>query len=251
MRVLPHAWNLKDGITRRITRLVSMGMKEPKIVPPEEGVAYFREYLTFRARAEFDSVVLITGSEGKGKSTLGLRLSEGTGWSDKTLCYTAEDLISAYETIRRAEPVFWDEAILGLLSTETFNTEQKAVIKALSLVRAKGATLYLCVPDIWLMAKQIRSRRATLWFHIKERGRAEVYERDQRLRFKPTAALRMTRYKLCPTVTWKPYPKRDSFWRSYYRNKMLRMNQALADLKEEILRAKDSSHPKVKEGENE
>jgi hypothetical protein len=198
-------------------------MRSAAPVSIEDGFDYWVERIKRRIRDRYDAVVVITAPEGHGKSTVALRLASAfdPSWSPAQLCYTAGDVFHAYRAAvkGRGDPIVFDEGVRGLLAGETFNPEQIALVKALTLVRSKGAILTICVPSIHMVAKQIRGRRATLWIHIESRGRALVHERDDRLKYLPTAALGLTISPTAPLLTWDAYADDDPFWVAYERRK--------------------------------
>ena len=220
----------------------AMGEDEvEETMTPEQGFAFWCRYFRYRVRTNYDAVEVITGDEGKGKSTYALRKAEALTrgrWNPENLCYSAEDVLRAYQRARKGEVIIYDEAVRGLLAGETFEEEQRSLIKALALVREKGVILLLCAPSIWLVAKQVRGRRATLWTHIQERGSGLVHERDVRLSYKPTQALRFTVSPLAPHVTWRPFQAKDPFYRGYLAVKHARLQDFLAETLAELEDAK-------------
>ncbi len=200
------------------TRLIhSAGQDIPKVIPAREALGFLIGYLKFRASRKFDGVVVVTGDEGVGKSTLALRIAQGLNpaFPMSDLCYTASEVLGAYQRARRGQPFVYDEGVRGLLAGETFSPEQVALVKALTLVRSSGAVLLICIPSIHMLSKQIRARRATLWVHVSSRGRGTVFVRDHRLKFKDKGDLNMTGWATCPKVTWKPYSVLSRLWRDY------------------------------------
>ena len=146
-----------------------------------------------------------------------LRLAQGlnSAFSMADLCYTASVVLGAYRRARRGQPFVYDEGVRGLLAGETFSPEQIALVKAFTLVRSSGAILFICIPSIHMLSKQVRARRATLWIHVTGRGRGRIFVRDHRLKFKDTGSLNMTEWTNCPRITWKPYSPLSQLWAEY------------------------------------
>ena len=154
----------------------AVGKIPERVIPAGEAFDFVVGYLKFRAVKKFDGVVVITGDEGVGKSTLALRLAQGlnSAFSMADLCYTASEVLGAYRRARRGQPFVYDEGVRGLLAGETFSPEQIALVKAFTLVRSSGAILFICIPSIHMLSKQVRARRATLWIHVTGRGRGRI-----------------------------------------------------------------------------
>lgn len=228
--------------SRPSARMTEFALKEPvkhETLSPEEGFDFWVRYFIYRIKHEYDAIELITGDEGRGKSTYALRkakaLTRGK-WNPENLCYSAEDVLKAYQRAKKGTVIIYDEAVRGLLSSETFEAEQRALIKLFALVREKGVILLLCAPSIWLVAKQVRSRRATLWTHITERGEGRVFERDVKLTFKPSSSLRFAESPMAPRVTWEAFDPKDPFFQRYSKVKTARLaeyfEEALLDIEE-------------------
>jgi len=238
------AWHTPRGKTNRYTdETLGRSVAGPEIAP-EGGIAYVVSFLKWRAAHNYDSSVLLTGDEGNGKSTLGFRIVHGVGrWDWANLDYTVDDVLASYERLNprnRGMPIFFDEGAREYYSGESVGTpKQKALSQAFMLVRELGGTLVACWPTIWAAPKQFRSRRATLWIHVKSRGIAWVFERDHRLTFLPSPALRFTRSPTCPMLTWEPYPEDSALWVRYSAIKTKRLHEFLAEIRAGLREGKD------------
>lgn len=233
---------LADGMARSelrwrvMTRDARAGAPTVATVPPSEGFRYWVEYLKFRRSKGYDAVVLVTGDEGTGKSTLTMRLSEALepSWDPSALCYDPKEVLQAYR-IAATRPkdylsvIDYDEGVRGLLAGDTFTGPQRMIVQALMLVREIGAVLVICAPDIWRVAKAVRGRRATLWIHVTERGEALVHERETRIRYKRDDTLGLTVSPRAPNLTWKPYPIDSAIWKRYSAIKGERLKDYLAE----------------------
>lgn len=208
------------------------GKKADEVLDERAAWRYWVDYVRFRTANEYDAVVVFTGDEGVGKSTGALRfaLDVDRRFDVKNdLCYTAEQVFAAYERVRRGQPVDYDEGVRDLLAGETMKPAQVALVKALTLVREKGAVLLICIPSIWMLAKQIRARRATLWIHVTGRGHGVVHERDARVRYKPSQALGFAVSERAPKVTWDPFKPTSRIWRDYEERKGRELAAFLAE----------------------
>lgn len=232
-------WTTLSGLARG-------KLKVPPVLPAD-GVAWLAETCVERCLDEYDNVVAVTGAEGVSKSTFALHLALAIAdyataagieapWTLDHLCYSARDVFDAYRTAERATVVWYDEGVRGLLAGETFDPEQVALTKGLTLVREKGAILVVCIPDIFMLAKKVRGRRAQFWVHVESRGTrrrpapswARVHERDERLSYDPQRqALGLQRSPSCPELCYEPFPDSDAKWQGYQAEKRRRLTEYL------------------------
>jgi hypothetical protein len=209
-------------------------------VPPEQGFLYWMDYIRDRVERHYDAVIADTGEEGTGKSTLALRVAQAMDpdYDPAAICYTARDVLAAYRTAKAGQPILYDEGARGLLAGETFTPEQVGLVRALMLAREKSAVLILCIPSIWALAKQVRGRRATLWFHVVSRGLARVHVRDTTLKYKPTQTLGLFISSEAPHLTWNSYPQGSRFWAAYLRRKNASLEEYLTETDAMLERAR-------------
>jgi hypothetical protein len=192
---------------------------------PDEGLDFWTRTLRARCFDALDAVVVIDGERGFGKSTLALRMARRIAprWGIGSLCYTPLALVRAYRTHARGDVILFDEGVRGFLSTDTFDPDQKALIRTLTLVREKGIVLIICAPSIWQIAKQVRSNLAWLWVHVQRRGLALAHVRDGRLRYTPDTTLGLFRSVECPWLEWAKFRDTDPLLRSYSTEKARQM----------------------------
>lgn len=238
----------------RAMGLQARGLLDGPPVPPDRGIPWLAETCVERIIDRYDAVVAFTGEEGVSKSTGALRLAlaassyaqahglPDAAWSWDRLCYTADDVLSAYERTPRGGTIWYDEGVRGLMAGETFDPEQEALVKALTLVREKGCLLVVCIPEIFMLAKKVRGRRASFWIHVEKRGTsrkpgpsvARVHERDRRLKYLPTNALGLTISLRCPQLTYEPYADDDPSWVAYQTRKNAKLADYLAEARRDL-----------------
>lgn len=261
-------WSRDDGashtaaIARRLTDWdiltdIARGRLEGPPVDPAQGIPWLAKQLVELTVDEYDAVVAVTGKEGVSKSMGALRLVlacaayakergySSEDWSFDRLAYGARDVLHAYELARRSDAIWYDEGARGLLAGETFEPEQMALVRALMLAREKGAILVVCIPDIFALAKKVRGRRAAYWLHVDRRGtrrspapsHAQLFERDETLRFLPTNALGLARSKRCPEVCYEPLPVDDPTLLAYQATKRRKLDEFLRETVADLDRA--------------
>ncbi len=191
-----------------------------------------------RVADRWDAVVLFTGEERVGKSTLVLRLTEevarrtGLPFDWANLCYGGRPLVAAYRAALQSglasRQIWFDEGGRGLFAGETLDPEQVVIVKTLQQAGVANAILYIATPDVWELAKRIRGRRAVFWVDVVARGtpsapaptRADVFERDRKRHFQPTRTLGFSRSRRCPELAGLPYASDDPTWAEYSRHKL-------------------------------
>jgi len=160
------------------------------------------------------------------------------------LCYSPQALLEAYKTVLPGEVVVFDEGVRGLLAGDQMSATQKALIQALALVREKGAILIICAPRVWLIAKQIRQGRATLWIQVLRRGLGLVHIRDERMRYVPDNDLPYERSGHAPYLAWDKFDEEDPLWLAYLAEKHRQLDEFLADTVDmlDVRHEKDTGH---------
>jgi len=250
--VLP---NLRDGLERtnfwRNLTEAARSPEEESEMDPTLALSFWCKWLVERTRNNFDAVVVITGDEGQGKSTIALRMAlecaklQKLSWEPTEVCYSAIDLIHAYQKAKKGRPIWFDEGVRGTMAGEQMLPEQRAIVKALALVRESGAILFALYPSIWMASKQIRARRTCLWIHVVHRGLGRVHERDRRLNYLPTDALGLTISPRAPHVAWTKFADNSKAWNTSLATKTARLQEFLHETERDL---KMRAEPKPERG---
>lgn len=214
-----------------------------KVVAADKGLDYVAKLVARRIRKRWDAFVVITGPRGVGKSTLAMKLARLVAkylrkeWSPTTgLCYSGRELLDFYrgavESKERGRIVVYDEGIRGLFSLDSRDQEQVALIRAINLVREAGCVVILCIPDMMSLVKSVRTRAATLWLAVRNRGIARVHVRKAQLHYKPEVDFGFAVLPECPHLSWTPFRSSDVTWKEY----LPRKHKNLSDFFEETER---------------
>lgn len=135
---------------------------------------------------EHDTVWIITGGEGFGKSNLLLDIVDEWGkmtnqtFTIDNIGLTPQGWVKA---ISIAEPHIgiapFDEAGDGLLSRDAMSDFNKDVIKMYTVIRGKGLFTILVLPSFWYLDKFFRMHRVKGLFHVYNRGRVAFWNKRQ------------------------------------------------------------------------
>lgn len=115
-----------------------------------------------------DAIILVTGIEGSGKTTLACTCAHYCDPNNFNLDGVIFDPIELMRRIDTAHPgasLVFDEAILGL-SSQDFSTQiQKVLIKKFVTIRKKRLIIFLVLPSIFLLRKYFAVFRTRLLLH--------------------------------------------------------------------------------------
>lgn len=230
-------------------------------VPPEEGIAWLARTCVERVRDRWDAVVAWTGEEGSAKSTGVLRFVEacvaysGVPFPWANLCYGPRPMLDAYRRKIAEEVVWYDEGTRGFLADDTPTPQQKVLVQTLFQGRVRGKILVVALPDIWLLAKKLRGRRAAFWVDVVSRGsprdpdppptEADVLERERRRHYEPTSNLGFSPSLRCPRLTYRPFADDDPRWVEYSRRKDVAFDSQLDEADATLDRAEKKAFGRV------
>ena len=186
--------------------------------------------LKSRIEDGWDNMVMITGQERSGKSTLGFhiykRLAEELGLEYKLdqIYFSAKELHSDAKKGKQKQIYMLDEAGAELYGKEWYNEVQRSIVKLLQVIGKKNLTLILNLPHRTLLNKDIRNRRIHYWFHTKTRKVRMGDGRLKRKRGYATLHIPHTN-KWSDSAFWEgkftiKYPEiSDEVWESYEEKK--------------------------------
>lgn len=123
---------------------------------------------------DFDTLLLLDGEEGLGKSTLAVQICYAMAqlsnreFSVKNIFFNLDDLLR-FASQTKEQIMVWDEAVLGGLSTDGHNKSQKKLLKLLTVARKKNHFFIFIIPKFFRLKEQIVDRCI---------GLIRVYSRD-------------------------------------------------------------------------
>lgn len=220
---------------------------------------YLAQYLDFndeRIKKGWDSVVLVDGMEGSGKSNLAIACAY---YNDPTLTaerivFTPEQFLSAVDNAKKGQAIVYDEFVTGGLGTDFMSLFQKTIIKKLVMCRKKGLYLYLVIPNIFFLGRYFATHRTTYLIHnytpdgIK-RGEWRVYNYETKKKL--YARGKRTDYSYSPSDGAPKWDKRGTYlktenypiidWAEYDRKK----EEAIESISLEKKSLKDTARDKA------
>ena len=209
---------------------------------------YWIEVWRQRIGDQFDVSIILTGASGVGKSSCAIQIGMDIdpGLTAATIgdhiAFTPDEFIDMLEKAKPEQVVIFDEGVRGLLSSDTMSPEQKSLTTALALVRAKRLVLIILAPDIWQLAKNLRSRRAEFWIHVQERGVAWVHAQRHVVHYKNDPTLGFSIDRTHGPLTWNNLDG-TPLWDAYYSLKMTRMSAYLQEARDLLHRRRMKGTP--------
>lgn len=126
-----------------------------------------------------DVIIVITGDEGSGKSTLGIQVSSvlDPSFNIERVNLEPEGFINDLRTLKKAKATQYDESSTGLFSRQAMSKMNTILIKMFTLIRAKNLFIILCIPDFFILDKYLRDVRVFCLIHVTKKGRLEYYDK--------------------------------------------------------------------------
>lgn len=133
-------------------------------------------YVEKRNHKDNDSIFLITGYEGTGKSALASHISHRLDrqfTTDRVIFYDPNAWWEQIEDESWYKSLWLDEALHLLLSYEWGTKQAKSILKETAFCRYKRKYIVLCLPNIGWCNKYLREHRVMFWIHVVKRGLAK------------------------------------------------------------------------------
>jgi len=138
-----------------------------------DSLEYIIRQIEYRRRREFDAVVLVTGDEGAGKSTLAAHIATRFGFSDpEKVCFSGLELEDALRETPEGGVIWYDEAATGLYKRDAMTAITKRLVKILMECRDKRLVVIMCLPHKALLDIHAE-RRVTFWADLGVTSRLE------------------------------------------------------------------------------
>lgn len=147
----------------------------------------FVEHLLYRNLANYDSMVLLTGDKGSGKSSVAMMIAKywckliGIRFDPKRhLAYNNADLVKKIAVLKKFEPIVADEAVRFCTTEEWAKKENKKLKIKLAQVRTKHLLFILCFPlKVEKVDKVYLESFVNYWVDIFGRGLGAAFVKDR------------------------------------------------------------------------
>lgn len=141
-------------------------------------VLYLIAYKCYRRLCKNnDVVVVITGREGIGKSTLGLKFCAVVSptFSLKNVCFNRGQFFNGLDTCEKKDSFILDEGNLIIFGRDYASKGSKNTIKLFSTMRQKNVMTIIAVPSFQTLDNYIRKHRVHFLLRVTNRGGGYVY----------------------------------------------------------------------------
>jgi hypothetical protein len=147
---------------------------------------YFVRYCLYRNLANFDTMILMTGDKGTGKSSFAIMLSRewcsllGISFSPKHhIAYSNNQVQERIDNLPRFHPLISDEAVNYASAAEWAKLENRDLRKKIAQVRTRNLFYILCWPmKINKIEKTYLDSFVNYWIHIVRRGIGAIFVKD-------------------------------------------------------------------------
>lgn len=142
--------------------------------------------LLYRNVANFDSMILLSGDKGQGKSSAAIMMCMvwcrimGIKFDPKKhIAYTNAQVMEKLDSLEKFSPLICDESINFATSENWAKRENKELKKRLGQIRTKHLFFIMCFPlKIYKVDKTYLQSYVNYWVQIFTRGRAAMFVKD-------------------------------------------------------------------------
>jgi len=235
-----------SNVTRRhLRRLIGSDLAEATPVDDSDVADHWVQYFVDRIIDRKDTVVIVDGEPGEGKSTFTLwfgskvrdRLGRETGGQRKLdlehdVVYRLTTFVHrVYESSRdKPSVIIADEGVLvGAQGSSGLSDAGKILDRVLSIGRIQGCTIFLLHPNVWGLASFVRNRRAKVLFHVEHRGLTTAFTLKSAMDFVPPRQLPFKKARQPWSKLRWPSLDNDPIWSTYEPGKLEVTKQTLVD----------------------
>jgi len=147
---------------------------------------YFVRYCLYRNLANFDTMLLLTGDKGVGKSSFGIMLCRewcsllGIPFSPRHhIAYSNSQVQERIDNLPRFHPLLSDESVNFASGAEWAKLENRELRKKIAQVRTRHLFFILCWPmKVNKIEKTYLDSFVNYWVHIIKRGVGAIFVKD-------------------------------------------------------------------------
>jgi hypothetical protein len=135
-----------------------------------------------RLRDDWDQIILITGDERTGKSTLAFQLAHALDptFTLHRCVFQAHDLIEVANRLNPMQLVWLDEAIKGGMNRDAMSKPNRELVRYFTVAGERNLCYLILWPNKDWLDSHLRDHRAHWWLHVEQRGQARLFWPDKR-----------------------------------------------------------------------
>ena len=161
-----------------------------------------------------DHFTVIVGSEGSGKSTMGMQACSviSPRFSKDNICYEMIDFINNMKHCKPGDSILLDEGAIFLFSRSAMDKDTKRIIQLITLMRQLNLHVCVCIPRFSILDKYVREERVDTLLSIYKQGsyKGVVAEGIDEI------SKQMLKFKDINTIKIKA----GTFWKGYWNNQL-------------------------------
>ncbi len=137
-------------------------------------------------KKDMDSVFIIDGGEGAGKSVFGMQVAKylNPKFDLKYICFNANEFMDAVKNAKKGDVILFDEAYSGLASRTALSEVNHLLVSMMMEMRQKNLIVIIILPSFFLLDKYVALWRAIALFHVYmlrgKRGRWIAFNRKKK-----------------------------------------------------------------------
>lgn len=137
-------------------------------------------------KKDMDSVFVIDGGEGAGKSVFGMQVAKylNPKFDLKHVCFNATEFMNAINNSKKGDVILFDEAYSGLASRTALSEVNHLLVSMMMEMRQKNLIVIIILPSFFLLDKYVALWRAVALFHVYmikgKRGRWIAFNRKKK-----------------------------------------------------------------------
>ena len=147
------------------------------IVSPTKELSYYMDGKLERSltkikkrvwKKDMDSVFIIDGGEGAGKSVFGQQVAKflNPNFDLKHICFNASEFMKAINDSNKGDVILFDEAYSGLASRTALSEVNHLLVSMMMEMRQKNLIVIIILPSFFLLDKYVALWRAVALFHV-------------------------------------------------------------------------------------
>lgn len=163
------------------TKMTLSLMSKPQPPEPMSKLKEKLKHIVHKVIAlNYDYLVVITGDEGIGKTSLALQLCKivDPNFTAKQAAYNVNQFEELVNSLKPGQALLIDEGIMAF-SREAMTKGVRFIIKTLTKCRKLRLFIVICIPQFSLLDKYIRKHRAKTVIRVVKRGRYFVYNKSK------------------------------------------------------------------------